>query len=51
MLKKADETFISASDKEIMPVIQIDSLKVGSGKPGPYTQKVMTAFKAYIDNF
>ncbi len=50
-LKTADEALISASDKEIMPVVQINNLKVNGGKPGPYTRKLMAAFHVYTQNF
>jgi len=46
-LKTADEALISASDKEIMPVIQIDNLKIGQAKPGKYTKKLIQAFQNY----
>ncbi len=44
-LSSASEVFISASDKEIMPVIKIDGFKIGPGAPGPVCQKIMTEFK------
>lgn len=50
-LKMADEAFISASDKEIMPVVRIDRLKIGSGRPGPLTKKLMKAFREYTKSF
>lgn len=50
-LKTADEAFISASDKEIMPVVQVDGLKIGNGRPGPLTRQIMQAFNKYTANF
>ncbi|MBU0973317.1 MAG: aminotransferase class IV [Proteobacteria bacterium] len=46
-LDQMDEIFISASNKEIVPVIQVDDLVIGNGKPGKNTQNVMEMFKTY----
>lgn len=46
-VKNFSEAFITASNKEIMPVAQIDNFRIGKGKevkPGPITQKIMQAF-------
>lgn len=42
-----DEAFLSASNKEIMPVVKIDQLKVGNGRVGEKTKRVMELFKKY----
>ena len=42
-----DEAFITASNKEIMPVAAIDSTPIGSGKVGPITQEVSALFRQY----
>ena len=42
-----EEVFISASNKEIVPIIRINDSAVGDGKPGPNTRKVMQLFKDY----
>jgi len=36
-LASVDEAFITASSKEIIPVVQIDDIVIGNGKPGPRT--------------
>jgi len=41
------EVFISASNKEIVPIIRIDETIVGDGKPGANTRKMMQLFKDY----
>jgi branched-chain amino acid aminotransferase len=46
-LKDMDEIFISASNKEIVPVIQVDDLVIGNGKPGDKTCDLMEIFKNY----
>jgi branched-chain amino acid aminotransferase len=42
----ADEVFICATRIEIVPVISIDRIEIGSGKPGPITKKIQ---KSYFD--
>ncbi len=46
---KADECFITATDKEIMPVVRIDNHKIGSGHPGEQTKKLMELFKKSLN--
>ena len=41
------EVFISASNKEVVPIIQIDDTRIGNGKPGIETRKVMQLFRDY----
>lgn len=41
---EADEAFITSTTKEIMPVTHIDNKKIGNGKPGQYTKKLMELF-------
>jgi branched-chain amino acid aminotransferase len=45
-----DEAFITASNKEVMPVVQIDSTPVGDGRVGPRTKKIMGLFRAYTEH-
>ena len=46
-LESMEEVFISASNKEIVPIIQINDTAIAKGKPGPNTRKVMQLFKDY----
>jgi branched-chain amino acid aminotransferase len=46
----ADEVFITASNKEIMPVVKINSKKISKGIVGPVTKEVMKLFKDYIES-
>lgn len=46
-IPEIDEAFITASNKEVMPVTQIDSLQVGEGKVGPKTRRIMELFRDY----
>ncbi len=46
-LPYVDEMCISASNKEIVPVVQVDDKIIGTGEPGPSTRKLMDLFKEY----
>jgi len=46
-----DEAFLSASNKEVMPVVQIDEKRIGNGQPGPITKKIMRVFKTLTKNY
>ncbi|HLI08034.1 MAG TPA: aminotransferase class IV [Ktedonobacteraceae bacterium] len=43
-LAAADEAFVTASSKEIVPVVQIDDLMIGTGKPGSRTTELEQRF-------
>jgi branched-chain amino acid aminotransferase len=47
-IAKATECFITATNKEIMPVTQIDNHQIGTGKPGPNTRFLIKKFHETI---
>lgn len=47
-LLKADEVFITSTTREIIPVIQIDKYKIGTGKVGEHTKFLLNKFHEYI---
>ena len=47
-LARADEAFITATNKEVLPIVQIDSTTIGNGKIGKNTKKIMEMFAAAI---
>lgn len=49
-ITEMDEAFITASNKEVMPVIQIDSTQIGDGKVGPRTKQIIRLFKEYTQS-
>ncbi len=49
-LHNIDEAFITSSNKEIVPVVEIDDIIV-SDKPGPISCKVMKIFKGITDKY
>ncbi len=46
-----DEVFISSSTKEILPVVQVDDIQIGDGKPGPKTEKLLALFHSYVEQY
>ena len=44
-LATADEIFITSTTRELSPVVQVDDRVVGSGKPGPVTQKLLGGYQ------
>lgn len=46
-LGQLDEAFLTSSTKEVMPVVQVDNLKIGSGRVGPITRRLMAMFRQY----
>ncbi|MES2121624.1 MAG: aminotransferase class IV [Chlamydiota bacterium] len=42
-----EEAFITASNKEVIPVVQIDGQPIGDGKVGPRTREIMRLFHCY----
>ncbi len=50
-LQSVDEVFISASNKEIVPVVRVDDIVIGDGKVGAVTKDVMEKFRVFTDNY
>jgi branched-chain amino acid aminotransferase len=44
-LLAADEAFLSASNREVMPVVTVDGRTIGDGKPGPAAQALQQALR------
>ena len=47
-LKAADELMIVGTTVEITPVVKVNDWQVGTGMPGPLTQKIQAAFRKKI---
>jgi D-alanine transaminase len=45
-LRAADEVWISAATRDVVPITQIDGRPVGDGKPGPLWRQLSAAFDA-----
>lgn len=44
----ADEAFLSSSLMELMPVVEADGNRIGTGTPGPVTQKLHAAYRKLV---
>ncbi|HDI10328.1 MAG TPA: branched-chain-amino-acid transaminase [Euryarchaeota archaeon] len=44
-LYTADEVFLTGTAAEIVPVVEINGRKIGNGRPGPVTKRLMEEFK------
>jgi branched-chain amino acid aminotransferase len=44
----ADEAFMTGTAAEVTPVRELDDRRIGEGKPGPITLKVMETFRAAL---
>ncbi len=48
-LPRAQELMILGTTTEVMPVVQVDELRVGNGKPGPLTRQLQRAYHAIVE--
>jgi branched-chain amino acid aminotransferase len=49
--RNADEAFLTATNKDILPVVKIDGKRVGNGKVGNNTKVMMELFRQYSNNY
>ncbi|WP_456330522.1 branched-chain-amino-acid transaminase [Archaeoglobus sp.] len=49
-LYTADEVFVTGTAAEIAPIVVIDGRKIGDGKPGEITRKLMEEFSKLTEN-
>ena len=47
-LYDADECFLTGTAAEVISVTKVDGRSIGDGRPGPITQKLLSAFRQYI---
>ena len=47
-LSDVSEAFITSSSRGVVPVIQIDDVTVGQGRPGQVTRMLMYAYEEYV---
>ncbi len=48
-LTKIDELFLTGTTSEVLPITRVDGQPVGTGKPGPVTQKLMAEYRKEIE--
>jgi branched-chain amino acid aminotransferase len=44
----ADECFLTGTGAEVIPVAKLDGREIGTGKPGPITQRVLAEFRRRV---
>jgi branched-chain amino acid aminotransferase len=49
-LYTAEETFLTGTAAEVVPMVKLDDRTIGDGKPGPITIKLMEAFRSYVES-
>lgn len=47
-LGRADEVFITASSRQVVPIVAVDDETIADGKPGPVTRKLMEAYQVKV---
>jgi len=47
-LLAADEAFLTNSLMEVMPLVRVNDHPIGTGHPGPVTERVMAAYRAQV---
>lgn len=47
----ADEVFLTASSKKIVPVVSVDERTIGSGTIGPITKQLMNVFDDFVREY
>ena len=47
-LASAEEAFITGTTREVTPVVMVDDRPIGTGKPGPVSKQLLTAFRARV---
>ena len=45
----ADEAFLTSTTRELVPIVQVDDHRIGSGAPGPITQALLRHFRDAAD--
>lgn len=50
-LHSAEEVFLTASNKEVVPVVRIDQRPVADGRPGKRTREAMDRFRDYTTRY
>jgi len=50
-LEDCDEAFITASNKRVLPIVQVDDRVIGDGRPGPMTRRLTAAYDDFIASY
>src|SRR5258708_7918185 len=41
----ADESFLTSTTREVVPIVQVDDRTIGSGRPGPVTRSLLDGYR------
>jgi branched-chain amino acid aminotransferase len=41
----ADESFLTSTTREVVPIVQVDDTKIGAGTPGPITRALLEGYR------
>lgn len=47
---RLSEAFLTSSSRGIIPVVEIDGITIGDGKPGVYTKQLLAAYQSWLEN-
>ncbi len=47
----ADEIFLTATNKDVVPVVMVDGKKIGDGKVGEITREIMKIFSVFAEKY
>ncbi len=50
-LPMAAEAFMTGTTKKVTPVVQVDDIEIGDGRPGPVTQRLQAMYDEYIEEY
>lgn len=50
-IDRMEEVFITASNKEVVPIVRMDGRTIGNGRPGERTRRIMDAFAEYTRRY
>jgi len=48
-LRRADEVFLTSSVRTVLPVVQVDGINVGDGRPGTVTRRLMSLYRQLVE--
>jgi branched-chain amino acid aminotransferase len=49
-LLNADESFLTSTTREVVPIVEVDDRTIGSGRPGPITRALLDGYRQRADS-
>ncbi len=47
-VEHADEAFLTSSLREVVPIVAMDGVKIGNGRPGPFTARLHRQYRVLV---